>query len=281
LAAGALTAACSTSKDTIQEGVSAGPDETLSALFPRDIAYLAPATPFRLPYTLTDAEGVPLMRLPGPMTFTVERDGVPIGDPVEVQPHGDGVPRPYLPFPFTFPDPGIYDVYATRGDTRLNNQVIVSEPGDVKNPLVGQMLPAALTPTVLNSFDVDPICTRTPQCPFHEHDLATVVGTGRPIVVLLASPAYCRTTACGPILDILMEQAPALPEDAVVIHAEVYKDPKMVRDLNDASLAPLPTTYQMGFEPCLWVTDRSGLIAARGDIVVDKLEMAQMLSLAR
>jgi hypothetical protein len=281
LATGAFVAACGSTDDTTRDGISAGPDETLTALFPRDIAYLAPAVPFRLTYTLTDVEGVPLMELPGPMTFRVERDGVPVGDPAEVAPHGDGVPRPYLPFTFTFPEPGLYDVYASRGDLELNNQVIVSEPGEVVNPLVGQVLPPTATPTVTQSFDVDPICTLTPQCPFHEHDLSTVLGTGRPVVVLLASPAYCRTTACGPILNILMEQAAALPEDAIVIHAEVYKNPKAVQDLNDAVLAPLPTDYQMGFEPCLWVTDRANLIVARGDIVVDRTEMAQMLALAR
>jgi hypothetical protein len=281
LATGAFAAACSTTKDTTQDGVSAGPDETLTALFPRDIAYLAPAVPFRLVYTIADAEGVPMMELPGPMTFRVERDGVPVGDPVEVAPHGDGVPRPYLPFAFTFPEAGLYDVYASRGDTTLNNQVIVSEPGQVTNPLVGQILPPASTPTVSQSFDVNPICTQTPQCPFHEHDLATVLGTGRPVVVLLASPAYCRTTACGPILEILMEQAAALPEDVVVIHSEVYKNPKAVDDLTDAVLAPLPTAYQMGFEPCMWVTDRSDLIVARADIAVDRVEMAQLLALAR
>jgi hypothetical protein len=281
LATGALASACSTTRNTTQDGVSAGPDETLTALFPRDIAYLPPAVPFRLVYTLSDAEGVPMLELPGPMTFRVERDGVPVGDPVEVAPHGDGIPRPYLPFPFTFPEPGLYDVYASRGDTELNNQVIVSDPGQVKNPLVGQVLPPTATPTVTQSFDVDPICTLTPQCPFHQDDLSGVLGTGRPLVVLLASPAYCRTTACGPILEILMEQAATLPEDVVVIHSEVYKNPKSVADLNDAVLAPLPTDYQMGFEPCLWVTDRSNLIVARGDIAVDRTEMAQMLALAR
>jgi hypothetical protein len=146
---------------------------------------------------------------------------------------------------------------------------------------VGGILPPANTPTTQNSFDVDPICTRVPTCPFHEHDLPTVLGTGRPVVVLLASPAYCRTSACGPILDLLIEEAAGLPEGVVVIHSEVYKDPKTVDDLNDALLAPLPKDYEMFFEPSLFVTDSSDLIVARGDIVVDRAEMAQMLALAR
>lgn len=281
LATGAFAAACGGPTDTTDEGVSAGPPETLTALFPRDIAYIAAGAASRLVYTIADAEGVPAMTIEEPMTFSVELDGEPVGDPVEVAPHADGVPRAYLPFYFTFPKAGLYDVYATRGETRLNNQVIVSTPEEVKNPVVGGILPPANTPTTTQSFDVDPICTLVPTCPFHEYDLPTVLGTGRPVVVLLASPAYCRTAACGPILNVLMEEAAALPENVAVIHSEVYKNPKAVRDLNDALLAPLPATYEMGFEPSLFVTDSSNLIVARADIVVDRPEMAQLLALAR
>ncbi len=282
LATGALVGASSgAGAGTTAEGIDPGPTETLTALFPRDISYLAAGHLSRLVYTITDAEGVPAMEIAEPMTFTVELDGEPIGEPVEVAPHGDGVPRPYLPLELTFPEPGLYDVWATRGDVRLNSQVIVDPPEEVQNPLVGDVLPPAGTPTTSQTLEVDPICTRVPQCPFHEQDLSTVVGTGRPVVVLLASPAYCRTTACGPILDLLVEAAAALPPEVVVIHSEVYKNPKAVRDLNDAALAPLPATYQMGFEPSLFVTDAAGVLVARGDIAVDRTDMAQMLALAR
>jgi hypothetical protein len=281
LATGALLGACSSTADTTAEGIVAGPEENLTALFPRDITYVAAGYPSRLVYTITDAEGVPAMEIEGPLTFSVEYSGEAVGDPIEVVPHGDGVPRPYLPLPFTFLDPGIYDVRATRGDVVMSSQVIVDEPAAVPNPLVGDVLPSAGTATAAQPLDVDPICTRVPTCPFHEHDLAAVHGTGVPIVVLLASPAYCRTTACGPILDILIEEAAALPENVIVIHSEVYKNPKSVRDLNDAQLAPLPATYEMGFEPSLFVTDAAGVLVARGDIAVDRTEMAQMLALAR
>ena len=96
VAGAALSSACSSgATDTTSEGVDPGPKETLTALFPRNIAYLASGVPSRLVYTITDAEGVPALELPGPMTFAVERDGVSLGDPVKVEPRSDGVPRPY------------------------------------------------------------------------------------------------------------------------------------------------------------------------------------------
>lgn len=263
----------------MSEGVDPGPDRALQPLFPRDVAFLAAEAPSRLPYTLVDAEGVPVASIDGPVSFTLSFDGEQVGDPIEVEPHADGVPRPYLPLYTTFPRPGLYDIDARVGDTTLNSQVQVHLAADVAQPLVGQVLPPASTPTTGQSFDVDPICTRAPQCPFHEVDLTTALGTGKPVVVLLATPAYCQTAACGPILDLLVEEAGGR-DDLIVIHSEVYKNPKGVADLSQAELAPLPATYDMLWEPSLFVTDAANTIVARGDIVVDRGEMAEMLTLA-
>lgn len=272
-------AACSSKGETVADGVANGPEQTLTALFPRDIAYVAAGVSTRLPYTLSDAEGIPLSSIDGPLRFKVSIDGEQLGDDIEIAPHADGVPRPYLPLYFEFPDPGVYDVDTEYQGNRLNSQVQVMAPAQVEQPLVGSVLPPANTPTFQQSFEVDPICTRTPACPFHEVDLPDVLGTGRPVVVLLATPAYCRTTACGPILDILMEVAGGR-DDLVVIHSEVYKNPKSVTDLSEAALAPLPDAYTMTFEPCLFVTNSANELVVRGDIVVDRTEMQQMLALA-
>jgi hypothetical protein len=279
VALGGLAAACSSEGETISEGVGAGPEQALQALFPRDVAFLAAEAPSRLPYTLVDAEGVPFATIDEPVSFTISFDGEQVGDPVEVEPHSDGVPRPYLPLYTTFPRPGLFDIDARDGDSTLNSQVQVHLAAEVGQPLVGTVLPPASTPTPGQTFDVDPICTRAPQCPFHEVDLTTALGTGRPVVVLLATPAYCQTAACGPILDLLVEQAGGR-DDLIVIHAEVYKNPKGVADLSQADLAPLPATYDMFWEPSLFVTDAANTIVARGDIVVDRGEMAEMLALA-
>lgn len=274
-----VAVACSEESGTETEGVSAGPERTLKALFPRDIAYIPAATPFRLPYTLIDAEGIPLAEIDGPATFTVRFDGEQVGDAEVVEVHDDGVPRPYLPLMVTFPRPGLYDIEAEIGGEVVRSEVQVLTPDRVEQPQVGAALPPADTATTGRTFDVDPICTAAPQCPFHEVNLADVIGTGVPVVVLLATPAYCQTTACGPILDLLIEEAGGR-QDLVVIHSEVYEDPKAVPDLSQAKLAPLPREYRMGWEPSLFVTDASSMLVARGDIVVDRVEMRRMLDLA-
>ena len=69
-------------------------------------------------------------------------------------------------------------------------------------------------------------------------------------MVLLATPAYCQTSACGPILDLLIEEAGGR-DDLIVIHAEVYKNPKGVADLAqaDAGAAARHLRDGLGAEP--------------------------------
>lgn len=275
----AFLSACSSSEDTVPLPETGAPQ--LVPLFPRDVAYLGAGLASRLIFTVTDEDGIPRMDLPESATFTVRQDDEQVGDPVEAVRHDVDIPRPYLALTFTFPDKGIYDIYATVDGHELNAPVIVVGPDEIKMPVIGMPLPSAATATEDKSHDVDPICTLVPRCPFHEHDLEDVLGTGRPVVVLLATPAYCQTTACGPILENLMAEAKNLPEDVIVIHSEVYKDAAAVDDINDATLAPLPAAYKMAFEPSLFVTDSEGILVGRGDIAVDSVEMRELLALAR
>jgi hypothetical protein len=274
-----LLGACGDDPDT-RVATAHTPANTLVAAFPQSVPHAAVGVPMRLPYLVADADGATLAHLSGPVTFTVEQDGHRVGAPVQVAPHGDGIPTAYLPFTFQFPAPGTYDVYAEYDGHRLDSGIQVYEASKIGPPIVGEQLPPVDSPTTARTLDVDPLCSATTPCPYHEVDLQDVVGKGKPIVLLVASPAYCDTDVCGPMLDLLVEQAAGRP-DLVVLHNEVYKDPKSVSDLNDAELAPVPDAYDLRFQPVLFVTDAAGRLVARGDALVDRSEMAQMLALAR
>ncbi len=256
------------------------PRNALLAAFPQGVPHAASGVPTRLPYLLADQEGVPLSTIDGPVTFRVEMDGTQIGDEVQVEPRDDGVPRAYLPLTFTFPRTGVYDVFATYDGAELDSNIQIYDRTEIGPPVVGSPLPAAPTPTTEAGLAVNPICTRVPQCPFHAVDLQAAVGQGRPIVLMVATPAYCQTAVCGPILDNLVDEV-GDRTDITVIHAEVYKNPKDVRDLADANLAPLPEAYNLRFEPVMFVTDASGMLVARADITVDRTEMRELLALAK
>ncbi|UDY34403.1 hypothetical protein [Dermatobacter hominis] len=278
LAAGApLLAACGDSETNTQES-DAVPDHALLAAFPQSVPHIPAGVPSRLPYLVSDRDGVPLAEIAGDVTFTISQDGKELGT-VDVAPRMDGVPRAYLPVSFTFPEPGIYDLTATYDGSELDSTIEVVDRARVGPPVVGEALPPVDSPTVERTLQVDPLCSRVPACPYHSTNLQDVVGKGKPVVMLIATPAYCQTAVCGPVLDLLMAQTEGRT-DLEVLHQEVYKDPKGQRDLNDAELAPVPEAYQLRFEPVLYVTDRAGTIVARADVTVDRGELTELLALA-
>lgn len=253
-----------------------GGSGALIAAFPQGAPHVPVDVPTRLAYMITDDEGVPLDNIEDTVPFAVVRDGETVATH-EVEPRSEGIPRGYLPLVNTFDSVGVYDVTATYRGRSMSSQLQVFPQSDVASPVVGQQLPSAPTPTVDATLEVDPICTLVPQCPFHTVSLDDALGGDKPIVLLVATPAYCRTAFCGPTLGNLMDLAEGR-DDLVVIHAEVYKDPKTSKgDLAGAPLAPLPDKYGLLLEPVLYVTDGSHSITTRADAMIDRSEMAEVL----
>lgn len=268
-------AACSSSSDPTVPESPAGRAALLGAFPPGD-PFIPAGVHTRLAYLITDTEGVPLAQIDGAVTFTISRDGTEVAQQ-NVSPRSEGVPRAYLPLVVTFDTEGIYDITASYGNEELTSTVQVFPPAEVLSPVVGQQLPPAFTATVEAPGDVDPICTLVPQCPFHSVNLENALGSGKPIVLLVATPAYCQTSFCGPTLGNLIDIADGR-DDIVVIHSEVYQSPKTATDLATAPLAPLPAAYDLTLEPVLYVTDADGAITARADAVIDRTEMAELIS---
>lgn len=273
----ALLSSCGDSQADTQVAENLN-SHALIAAFPQSVPHVPAGVATRLPYLISDDEGVPLSTIEGDVTFTISKDGTRVGT-VDVAPRGDGVPRAYLPVTFTFPTAGTYDLTATYDGADIDSTIQVVDPSEIGPPVVGEQLPPVDSPTTERTLEVDPLCSRVPACDLHSVNLRDAVTQGKPIVMLIATPAYCQTAVCGPVLDLVMEQT-AGRTDLNVLHQEVYKNPKGQRDLNDAQLAPVPEAYDLRFEPVLYVTDRTGLIVARADITVDRGELAEMLALA-
>lgn len=219
-----------------------------------------------------------MQSIDGDVTFTISKDGNEV-DSVTVTPHDDGVPRAYLPLTTTFPGPGTYDIVAVFDGEAIESAVQVFERSAVPVPVVGDQLPPVDSPTTTSPLGVDPLCSRQPACPYHSANLTDASTQEKPIVLVIATPAYCQTSVCGPLLELVMEQTEGR-EDLNVLHQEVYLHPEREDDLAGAALAPVPAAYGIDFEPLVYVTDATGTIVARADITVDRGELEEMLALA-
>jgi hypothetical protein len=123
---------------------------------------------------------------------------------------------------------------------------------------IGDRAPRIHTPTLASvGGDVTKIDTRVPPSRLHDVDLFDVVGR-RPVALLFATPALCRSRVCGPVADEAVQLQTAYGDRMAFIHNEVYVD-------NDPSkgLRPQLRAFGLASEPWLFVIDRHGRVAAR------------------
>lgn len=188
----------------------------------------------------------------------------------------------YYPLRATLPEPGIYDVTISfGGGLEAVLPVQAFAPEDVTVPLPGDRLDVPVTPTLDDPAGVDRLCTRPETCPFHTVSADRLAGQGRPLALLVATPAFCQTAYCGPVLDTLIA-ASGDHRGVDYVHVEVYANVDEVEgNLADPALRVAPAVVDLGlqFEPSLFLLDGDGILVERLDNVFDRQELSEALSL--
>lgn len=202
-------------------------------------------------------------------------------------PDGDGeIPHEhadilrYFPLRTTLPDPGIYDLEVSIEGQTILLPVQAFASGEVKVITPGQSFPPLITPTLADPGAMDSICTLFDgPCPFHEHTVAEVLADGDPLAFLVATPQFCSTSYCGPVVETLIEASANFPSIRP-IHLEVYEN----TDDANGSLSNLRAASQLAeigldFEPSLFLVGRDGIVSDRLDNVFDRAELELALAL--
>lgn len=178
----------------------------------------------------------------------------------------ESVSLPYYEFRLDVPDPAIYTLRVDLDGARTDASFTVVEVGGLPFAGPGDALEPFETPTPSNPGGVDPICTREPNCPFHDVTLTDALASGSPVVYLIGTPAFCQTGTCGPILELLIEIADEF-DNVTFVHGEVFTD--------NTATTPAPAVDASGltFEPAVFLVAADGVVAERLDVVVDISEL--------
>jgi hypothetical protein len=144
---------------------------------------------------------------------------------------------------------------------------------DVKAPKVGDDAIASKSPTTSNARDVDPICTRDPVCSLHDMTIAEALEASKPIVVTFATPRFCASRACGPVVDLVQAEKERVGDDASFLHIEVWKNDK---DAVNKTQAPAFAEWSLDAEPWTYFIDAKGKVTDRwlGPVAADELTKA-------
>jgi hypothetical protein len=254
-------------------GGSGGSDSSsngkgLSALLLASDLYASP-TPQRIAFALSDGGKF----ASGPRAnLAFGAQGKALGRPVDTVLHDRGLPKRRgiytadVTLPQAGPWLGVVEV-SGKGQASLAFQVQDTS----KAPIAGQAAPRAASPTVANPLGVDPICTRNPPCPLHEVSLDTVIGAGKPVAVMLATPARCESRYCGPVLDDLLTLVDQFRDRVTFVHVEIY------RSLTGTDLVPTVDAWGIQTEPWMFGVDATGNVVSRLDGAFGHDEQQELL----
>jgi len=197
----------------------------------------------------------------GPLTATYRADGLPAD-------------KGFYEIQLTVPSDGTWLalVIAQRsgktdyasGQFQVGRQTAMPKPGDhaVNVP----------TPTVKNHRGVNPICTANPQCSMHTISLDEALKSGKPTVLIIATPKFCTSALCGPETDVVQSVGKGFAGRVNFIHVEVYKDDKPTT-IQRQLVSPAAAAWHLDQEPAIYYIAKSGFIQARSIGPADKAEV--------
>ena len=174
------------------------------------------------------------------------------------------------------PHPGKFWLLAEPegGSTKVQalGNVIVSKHD--APPDVGDRAIASRTPTLASTDgDIAALTTRTPPDEsLLRYSIADSLAAKVPFVVTFATPKFCASRTCGPVVDVVDEVAHTFEDDDVrFIHVEVYEDNDPAKGYNQWM-----QEWKLPTEPWTFLVDRKGTIVERfeGTVSVTELEDA-------
>jgi hypothetical protein len=146
-------------------------------------------------------------------------------------------------------------------------------------PTVGDRAIASKTPTLASTGgDLSALTTsRKPDRALYSTSVAQALAAHEPFVLAFATPQYCQSRTCGPVVDVV-SSVRKQPASAGVrfIHVEIYKDNDPANGVNQwVSQWRLPT------EPFTFVVDRKGIIRARLEGAFSAAELERAVARVR
>jgi hypothetical protein len=165
----------------------------------------------------------------------------------------------------------IYSAQLTLGAGEYRPGILIKEKGGMgwkllpsikvgeyaKIPRPGDKAPLIETPTAKSvGGDLSKLTTRIPPDTQNKVNYAEVLGK-EPILLLFATPKFCQSRVCGPVVDVAQQAQHEFEGKANFIHMEIYNE-------NDPSqgVRPQVRQFHLPSEPWLFAINREGIVSA-------------------
>ena len=138
-------------------------------------------------------------------------------------------------------------------------------------PAPGQPAPPSHNPTAKDVSDIGTIDSGQPPDDMHQLSVADAIAQHRPTLVAFATPAFCTSATCGPLIHALQSLEPTYRSRLTFIHIEIWRDFKP--DPSKRQLRPEVLEWRLQTDPWVFLIDSKGLIRTRFEGVPDADEL--------
>jgi hypothetical protein len=139
-------------------------------------------------------------------------------------------------------------------------------------PPVGSAAPRSRNLIASDVKDLRQIDTsQRPDPRLHQVRIADAIARGKPQLIVFATPQFCTSRMCGPVVDIVRTLLPTYGKRVAFTHQEIW------RDFADKKVFPTVEEWRLITEPWIFVVDGQGIIRAKFEGLVTARELETSL----
>jgi hypothetical protein len=176
----------------------------------------------------------------------------------------------------TFPRAGTWglEILAQSGGGAVEPaRLSVSVIADSLTPMAGRPAPRSRNRIASDVSELKQIDSSDPPDPrLHQTRIADAIAQGKPQVIVFATPRYCTSRVCGPVVDVVRTLIPTYGERVVFIHEEIW-------ETGLQKFSPTVEEWNLHSEPWIFVVDGAGIVRARFEGVTTRRELEAALRL--
>ena len=199
------------------------------------------------------------------VTATLE----PVGVPGRSAPAFGGVTRIYVAH-LRVPRPGRYWVVAQPKHALIQGLGVLEVSARSSSVAVGARAPRSQTPTLATAPAARLTTSRPPDLPLLRDSVARSLAAHKPFVVTFATPKFCTSRTCGPVVDVVEAVRRRFERRGVrFMHVEVFTDNDPARGYNRWM-----RQWGLSTEPWVFLVGADGRVKAKFEGSVSEAELA-------
>ncbi len=177
----------------------------------------------------------------------------------------------------TFPRAGTWglEVLAQSGHGAVeSSRLSISALAASLTPMVGTPAPRSRNRIASDVPELKQIDSSEPPDPrLHQTRIGDAIAQGKPQMIVFATPRYCTSRVCGPVVDVVRTLIPAYGDRVVFIHEEIWESGSLQK------LSPTVEEWNLRSEPWIFVVDGTGTVRARFEGLTTRRELEAALRL--